>query len=67
MRLSENHEFTLTFENSTEGGNEIDVFYHLVEKLHKESKKAGLKRMFNKEESQLISVLNEYINPKQPS
>lgn len=67
MRLSETHEFAIIFENSDSTGNEIEVFSRLMEKLQKESKKIGLKRMFDKEESQLIQVLNEHINPKQPS
>ena len=65
MRLSEAHELQLVFENNFNDANEIKLFQTIIDKIYKESKKAGVKKMFDKDESQLIRVLYEQFNPKQ--
>lgn len=58
MRLSEAHELQLVLENDFNGANEIQLFQDIILKIYKESKKAGIKKMFTKDEAQLIEVLN---------
>ena len=66
MRLQEGHELQVVLQDDSESGNEISIFKTVVEKIYKESKKPGLKRLFDKDECNLINSLNEYFNPKQP-
>ena len=58
MRISEAHELQLVLENDFDGANEIQLFQDIILKIYKESKKAGIKKMFSKDEAQLIEVLN---------
>ena len=58
MRISEAHELQLVLENDFNGANEIQLFQDIISKIYKESKKAGIKKMFSKDEAQLIEVLN---------
>ena len=58
MRISEAHELQLVLENDFNGANEIQLFQDIINKIYKESKKAGIKKMFSKDEAQLIEVLN---------
>lgn len=58
MRISEAHELQLVLENDFNGANEIQLFQDIILKIYKESKKAGIKKMFTKDEAQLIEVLN---------
>ena len=58
MRISEVHELQLVLENDFNGANEIQLFQDIILKIYKESKKAGIKKMFTKDEAQLIEVLN---------
>jgi hypothetical protein len=62
------HRLTITLTN-TEGSNDISTFYTIVEKCHKESKKAGFKNMFTSAEKNVLLALAENLglNKEQPA